>query len=91
MSDDRLRAAVRSAEELAMTDLAFDGLRIAMVNELIATNYDESPAREHLYHGLRALEDVRNALKAAVKAGTDTKAIETAAAEFAAQGKGGAA
>lgn len=89
MSDDRLRAAVRSSEELAMTDLAFDGLRIAMVNELIATNYDEGAAREHLYHGLRALEDVRTALKKATKAGTDSKAIEAAAAEFAASVKGG--
>lgn len=80
MSDDRLRAAVRSESELAMTEAAFDGLRIAMVNELIATNYDEAQAREHLYHGLRALEDVREALKKAVKYGTDQKAYEEAAA-----------
>jgi hypothetical protein len=80
MSDDRIRAAVRSENELAMTDAAFDGLRIAMVNELIGTNYDEADKREHLYHGLRALTDVRDALKAMVKAGSDAKAYEEAAA-----------
>lgn len=83
MSDDRLRAAVRSENELAMTDLAFDGLKIAMVNTLIDTNYDEADKREHLYHGLRALQDVRQALKDMVRAGNDAKAIEAAAAAIA--------
>jgi hypothetical protein len=82
MSDDRLRAAVRSSEELAMTDLAFEGLRLAMVNELIGSEYDETAKREHLYHGLRALSDVRDNLKAMVKVGNDTKAIEQKAAEL---------
>lgn len=80
MSDDRLRAAARAEQELAMTDAAFDGLRIAMVNELIATNYDEAEARERLYHALRGLEDVRDTLKKAVQYGTDEKAYEAAAA-----------
>lgn len=88
MSDsDRLRAAVRSEQELAMTDTAFDGLRIAMVNQLIATDYAESDAREHLYHGLKALQDVQETLKHMVKVGNDTKAMETAAAEYAASVK----
>jgi hypothetical protein len=86
VSDDRLRAAVRSDNELAMTDLAFDGLHIAMVNALIATEYDEAGKREHLYHGLRALTDVRQALKDMVKVGSDTKAMEQAAAALAARG-----
>lgn len=84
MSDDRIRAAVRSADELAMTEMAFAGLRLAMVNELIGTDYNESDKREHLYHGLRALTDVRQALKDMVKVGSDTKAIEAAAAAIAA-------
>lgn len=83
MSDDRIRAAVRSADELAMTDAAFDGLRIAMVNELIGTEYREADKREHLYHGLRALTDVRQALKDMVRLGNDTKAIEAAAEAYA--------
>lgn len=83
MSDDRLRAAVRSEQELAMTDAAFDGLRIAMVNELIATDYNEAEARERLYHALRGLQDVRDTLKAAVKFGTDQKAYDAAAAAIA--------
>lgn len=87
MSDDRLRAAVRSESELAMTELAFDGLKIAMVNELIGSKYDEAAKREHLYHALRAVTDVRRALADMVKAGKDDKAIETAAAEFAAKAK----
>lgn len=88
MSDsDRIRAALRSEQELALTDAAFDGLRIAMVNELIATDYDQSAAREHLYHGLRALQDVRQALKDMVKSGNDAKAMQEAAAQFAARAK----
>lgn len=87
MSDDRLRAAVRSESELAMTEAAFDGLRIAMVNELIATNYDQADARERLYHALRGLEDVRDTLKKAVQFGTDQKAYEEAAAALA-RGRG---
>ena len=83
MTDDRIRAAVRSENELAMTDAAFDGLRIAMVNELIATDYNEADARERLYHALRGLEDVRDTLKAAVRFGTDQKAYEVAAAALA--------
>jgi len=83
MSDDRLRAAVRSESELAMTEAAFEGLRIAMVNELIATNYDQADARERLYHALRGLEDVRDTLKKAVKFGTDQRAYEEAAAQLA--------
>lgn len=85
---DRLRAAVLSGQELAMTDLAFDGLRIAMVNELIGSEYDQADKREHLYHGLKALDDVRNALKDMVKKGSDTRAIEAAAQEFAASAGG---
>jgi hypothetical protein len=84
---DRLRAAVRSENELAMTDLAFDGLHLAMVNELIGTDYDEGPAREHLYHALRALKDVRQTLKDMVKVGNDTKAMEAAATAIAASAK----
>jgi predicted component of type VI protein secretion system len=84
MSDDRLRAAVRSEQELAMTELAFDGLKIAMVNRLIDSDFNESAEREHLYHALRALADVRKALTDAVRMGSDSKAIEAAAAEFAA-------
>lgn len=87
MSDDRLRAAVRSESELAMTEAAFDGLRIAMVNELIGTNYDQADARERLYHALRGLEDVRDTLKKAVQFGTDQKAYEEAAAALA-RGRG---
>ena len=83
MSDDRLRAAVRSEQELAMTELAFEGLKLAMVNELIGSNLEESAKREHLYHALRAMSDVRDALRAMVKVGNDTKAIEMKAAEFA--------
>lgn len=84
MSDtDRIRAAIRSEQELAMTDAAFDGLRTAMINELIATDYDQAQAREHLYHDLRALQDVRGALKQMVKVGNDTKAIEEHAAQLA--------
>jgi plasmid stability protein len=83
MSDERLRAAVRSENELAMTDLAFDGLRIAMVNELVGSEYDEAQKREHLYHGLKALDDVRNALRDMVRKGRDEKAIAEAAAKFA--------
>lgn len=83
MSDDRIRAAVRSADELAMTDLAFEGLRIAMVNELIGTEYGEADKREHLYHGLKALKDVRQALKDMVRVGNDTKAVQAAAEAYA--------
>lgn len=90
MSDDRLRAAVRSEQELAMTELAFDGLAIAMTNALIATDYGETQARENLYHGLKALRDVRQALVDMVKVGNDTKAMEAAAATIAA-GRGGQA
>lgn len=79
----RMRAAVRAEQELSMTEAAFDGLQIAMVNELINTNYDQGPAREHLYHGLRALKDVRQALKDMVRAGKDAKAMEEAAAALA--------
>lgn len=85
MSDaDRIRAAVRSSDELAMTEAAFDGLRIAMVNELVGSDYHESAKREHLYHGLYALDEVRKALKKAVQEGSDAKAIEQAAAAIAA-------
>lgn len=87
MSDDRIRAAVRSEQELAMTEAAFDGLRIAMVNELIATDFGEAQVREHLYHGLRALQDVRQALQDMVKVGADTRAIDAAAAQYAASVK----
>ena len=84
---DRLRAAVRSDQELAMTEAAFDGLRIAMVNEFVNSDYDETAKREHLYHGLYALDEVRKVLAKAVRAGSDNKAIEAAAAEFAAKAK----
>lgn len=83
MSDDRIRAAVRSADELAMTQLAFDQLKTAMVNELVGSEYTESVKREHLYHGLFALEEARKLLVKAVQAGNDARAIEQAAAEFA--------
>lgn len=83
MSDDLVRAAVRSSDELAMTQLAFDQLRTAMVNELVGSDYTESVKREHLYHGLYALDEARKLLVKAVKAGNDSKAIEAAAAEFA--------
>lgn len=88
MSDDRIRAAVRSADELAMTEAAFDGLRIAMVNRLIDSDFDEGAQREHLYHGLRALKDVRETLRAMVKAGSDARAYEEAAAAIAKGGRG---
>jgi hypothetical protein len=80
---ERARLAIRSEQELAITEAAFDGLRIAMVNELIGSNYDEAAKREHLYHGLRAIKDVQGFLLANVRKGNDTKAIEEAAAAFA--------
>ncbi len=83
MSDERLRAAVRSENELAMTDAAFDGLRIAMVNRLIDSNFDEAQVREHLYHALRALQDVRETLRAAVTSGAASKAMDEYAEEIA--------
>jgi hypothetical protein len=81
---ERLRAAIRSENELAMTEAAFDGLKIAMVNALIGSDYEESQKREHLYHALRAMTDVREALKATVRFGTDAKAIAEAAEQMAA-------
>lgn len=84
---ERMRAAIRADQELALTEAAFDGLRIAMVNELIATNYDEGAAREHLYHGLRALRDVRLTLQKAIKDGTNDKALQDYAAELARAGQ----
>lgn len=83
MTDDIVRAAVRSSDELAMTQLAFDQLRTAMVNELTGSDYTESARREHLYHAVYALDETRKLLVKAVQAGNDTKVIERAAAEFA--------
>lgn len=84
---ERIRAALRAEQELALTETAFDGLRIAMVNALIGSDFDEGTKREHLYHGLRALQDVRETLKQMVKVGNDTKAIAAAAEAFARGGK----
>lgn len=84
---ERLRAAIRSDQELAMTEAAFDGLRIAMVNELINSDYHEAAAREHLYHGLRAMRDVRQALADMVRKGRDAQAMEAAAKAIAAAGQ----
>jgi hypothetical protein len=78
---ERLRAAIRAETELALTETAFDGLRTAMINELIASDYDQSAQREHLYHGLRAMRDVRKTLTDMVKVGTDIRAMREAAAQ----------
>jgi hypothetical protein len=84
---ERLRAALRAEQELALTEACFDGLKIAMVNRLIATDFDEGAEREQLYHGLKALGSVRKALADMVKAGSDDRAMAQAAAEIAKAGE----
>lgn len=86
---ERLRAAIRSEQELALTEASFEGLRIAMVNRFIASDFDEGAVREHLYHGLRAMADVRKALGEMAKKGSDDRAIEQYVAEIAGAAKGG--
>ncbi len=66
---DILRRAERSAAALTETGGAFDRLRAAMVEELLASAVAHQPLREKLYLAVQVLDGVRGALHEAVSAG----------------------
>jgi hypothetical protein len=59
----------KARQELEMTNAAFDGLRAAALNELVATGPEQVVKREKLYLTCSILEAVRKALNDAVDAG----------------------
>lgn len=73
MHDDPDRAALAAAEhaagELQQTGAAFDRLRGAMIDELLASPVAQTVLREKLYLGVQVLDGVRRALHEAVSAG----------------------
>lgn len=77
---EAIMLAVKSGEELALTERAMDGLRIQWTNLLIATDISEHDVRERLYVALKTVDLVREALRAAMIKGANAKAIEQAAA-----------
>lgn len=66
---DTIRRAERAGRELAETAAAFERLRGAMVDELLASPVVETALRERLYLGVQVLDGVRRALHEAVSAG----------------------
>jgi hypothetical protein len=66
---ETLRVAERAATELTQTSAAFDRLRAAMVEELLASAVGNAAVREKLYLGVQVLDGVRRALQEAVSAG----------------------
>lgn len=70
MTDEERRGIGRqAAAEMEMTNKAYDELRAAFVEELIATSPDQQIKRERLYGALHAMTSVRKALEMAVIAG----------------------
>lgn len=61
--------AARARIELELTEAAFAGLRVAALNELVATTPSQSDKREKLYLTCSILDAVRKALLDAVAAG----------------------
>lgn len=76
-SDAGVRSkGIRAKTELAETDIAFDGLRMAMMEEIIKTGPEQLAKRERLIAGVQIIDAVRKALKKAVEAGEQAKTID---------------
>ena len=75
MTDIRTRASTAKLE-LRETEAAFDAVRGAMIDALIATSPTEDRTREALYLGVQSLDAVRKALRQVIDAG----ALDEAAA-----------
>lgn len=73
--EERIMLAVRSDQELALTERAFDGLKTAIVNDLVATEFEQNAKRERLYVALKTLGMVRQTLLDAVAAGKNARAM----------------
>lgn len=66
---------VRAQIELTETAAAFEGLRAAMLEEVVKTGITDTAFRDKLIMGVQSLDAIRKALEKAVQQGKDAKAL----------------
>lgn len=79
--EEILLVAAKSSRELALVEHAFDGLKVAITDEMINTTFEQLEKRERLFVALKTLSMVRQSLEVAITAGETVLSYRNAVAE----------